>query len=114
VEGRSDLNPVDTDTPGTSGNDIKTTRSLTFEPLQRHLFISQVGFELLQALAIVILHPLLLPLAEHTILDHLGLDRDTCESLEAEPALAVIFVFRPNSSHDEGGFDTDTPLAGKV
>ena len=62
----------------------------------------------------MILHPLLLALGEHTILDHLGLDGDTGKSLEAEPTLAVEFVFRPNSSHDEGGFDTDTPLAGKV
>jgi hypothetical protein len=70
--------------------------------------------ELLQASAIVILHPLLLVLGKHTILDHLGLDRDTGKSLEAEPGLAIGLAFGLDSAHSEGGFDADTPLSGKI
>lgn len=113
-EGWGDLIPVDTETSRTSGSDTKTTLGLTLEPSQRPLVFSQVGFEPLKASAIVILHPLLLVLGEHTVLDHLGLNGNTGKSLETEPTLAVELVFGFDSSHDEGGFDADTPLSGKI
>jgi len=113
-EGWDSLIPVDAEPPRTRGCDTKTTFSLTLEPPLRPLVFTQVRFKLLVASAIVVLHPLLLVLGEHTILDHLGLDGDTGKSLEAEPTLAVELVFGFDSSNGEGGFDADTPLSGNV
>lgn len=113
-EGRIGLIPVDADTSRTSGRDTKVTAGLTLEPRQCPLVISQVGLELFQASAIVILHPLLLVLGKHTILDHLGLNGDTGEPLKTEPALAVKLAFGLDSSHGEGGFYPDTELSRKV
>jgi len=62
----------------------------------------------------MVLDPLFLVLGERTVLDHLGLDGDTGKSLEAEPAIAVEIVFCSDSSHGKGGFNTNTPLTGKV
>ena len=113
-EGRDDLIPIDADTSRARGRDTKATFSLALEPPHSPLVISQVGLELLQASAIVVLHPLLLVLSKHTILDHLGLDGDAGESLEAEPALAVELAFGLDSSYGEGRFDADTEFSGKV
>lgn len=113
-EGHLCLIPVDTDSSRTGGSDANATIGLTLEPFQRPLVVPQVGFELVKASAIVILHPLLLLLGDHTILDHLGLDGDAGKSLEAEPAVAVELVPGLDSAHSEGGFDPDTPFARKI
>lgn len=113
-EGQDNLVPVDTDASRTRRRDAKTTFSLTLEPSLSPLVISQVGFELLQASAVVVLHPLFLVLGEHTIPDHLGLNGDTSKPLEAEPAAPVELVLGLDSPHDEGGFGADAPLSGKV
>jgi hypothetical protein len=113
-EGRENLTPVDTDTSRTRGGDAETTLSLTLEPSQGPLVISQVRFELFQASAVVILHPLFLVLGKHTILNHLGLNGDTSKALEAEPAVAVELVFGLDSPHDESGFDADTKFSGNI
>ena len=113
-EGRIGLIPVDADTSRTSGRDTKVTAGLTLEPRQCPLVISQVGLELFQASAIVILHPLLVVLGKHIALDHLGLDRYIGKSLKAEPAAVVEIGFGTDSSYGEGRFNPDTELSGKT
>ena len=60
--GGDNLVPVDTEPSGATGSNAKTTLGFALEPLRSPLVISQVGLELLQTSAIVILHPLLLVL----------------------------------------------------
>jgi len=114
AEGLCNLTPLDANPSGTGGGHTKTALCFTLEPCLCPLVISQVGLELLQASAIVVPDPLLLVLGERTILDHLGLYGDAGESLEPKPTLAVEIVFRFDSSHGKGGFNTNTPLTGKV
>jgi len=114
MEDRSNLTTADANAPRTNERDVKATISLTLEPFRCPLVISQVGHKILQAPAIVILHPPLLVLGKHTALDHLGLDRYTGESLKAEPTVVVGLGFGTDSSYDEGRFDTDTELSGEV
>jgi hypothetical protein len=109
-----DLVPVDAPTSRAGGSDTKTTLGLTLEPPQGPLVVTQVGLESLVASAVVILHPLLLILVEHTVLDHLGLNGDAGKALETEPAIAVELVLGLNSSHGEGGFDADAPISRRV
>lgn len=112
--GGNNLIPVNGDTSGTRRSDTKATFGLTLEPSLRPFVVTQVGFELLQASAIVILHPLLLVLGKHAILNHLGLNGDAGESLKAKPAFAVEIVFGLDPSHRKSRFDTDTPPPWKI
>ena len=81
---------------------------LPLQPLHRPLIPPNHRLQPLITHPIMFLHPLLLFLREHGVLDHLGLDGDTGETLKTEPDVTVELAFGLYFGDCEGGFEADS------